>query len=72
MRNLVISCVSSLVLVVACGDDEAIDVLDKITMKGDEPVKDGRTFAFHVRRKIDDADGPLRRRRSRPRPSTGA
>ena len=29
-------------------------VMDKITMKGDEPVKDGSTFAFHVRRKIGD------------------
>ena len=35
------------------GGFKAIYVLDKITMKGDEPVKDGSTFGFTVRRKID-------------------
>lgn len=29
-------------------------VMDKIKMNGDEPVKDGSTFAFQVRRKIGD------------------
>jgi hypothetical protein len=33
---------------------KAIYVLDKMTMKGEELVKDGSTFAFHVRRKIGD------------------
>ena len=33
---------------------KAIYVLDKMTMKGEEMVKDGSTFAFHVRRKIGD------------------
>ena len=36
-------------------------VMDKIKMNGDEPVKDGSTFAFHARRKIGgkvmDCDG---------------
>lgn len=31
---------------------KALYTMDKITMKGDEPVKDGTTHAFHVRRKI--------------------
>ena len=31
---------------------KALYTMDKITMKGDEPVKDGSQFAFHVRRKI--------------------
>jgi hypothetical protein len=31
---------------------KALYAMDKITMKGDEPVKDGTTHAFHVRRKI--------------------
>jgi hypothetical protein len=29
-------------------------VVDKLTMKGEEMVKDGTQFAFHVRRKIGD------------------
>jgi|SRR4051812_44567827 hypothetical protein len=29
-------------------------VVDKLTMKGDDMVKDGTQFAFHVRRKIGD------------------
>lgn len=33
---------------------KALFVVDKITMKGDEPVKDGSNYAFHVRRKIGD------------------
>jgi hypothetical protein len=33
---------------------KALYVVDKITMKGDEAVKDGSNFAFHVRRKIGD------------------
>lgn len=40
---------------------KTIYVMDKIKMVGDEPVKDGSTFAFHVRRKIGgkvmDCDG---------------
>jgi hypothetical protein len=32
----------------------ALYAMDKIKMKGDEPVKDGTTYAFHVRRKIGD------------------
>ncbi len=34
------------------GGFKALYVMDKIKMKGDEPVKDGTTFAFTVRRTI--------------------
>jgi hypothetical protein len=34
------------------GGFKAVYVMDKIKMKGDEPVKDGTTFAFTVRRTI--------------------
>jgi len=36
------------------GGFKALYVLDKMTMKGEEMVKDGSTFAFTVRRKIGD------------------
>jgi hypothetical protein len=33
---------------------KALYAIDKIKMKGEEPVKDGTQFAFHTRRKIGD------------------
>lgn len=32
---------------------KALYTMDKIKMQGEEPVKDGSQFAFHVRRKLD-------------------
>lgn len=36
------------------GGFKALYAMDKIKMDGDEPVKDGTTYAFHVRRKLGD------------------